>query len=125
VPGKGERYTGIVLSGKTPQNLRLQVLSRETPQVPGTLRIWNGDKGKRGGHFGTVTKVRLWGKDITYQKFRIDGQFTSGRKQRFVITGRCGCDPGSCNGIDGRTAQHQPERASRPVVDSSTSVLEP
>ena len=89
----------IVLTGKTPRNLRLQVLARQTPTVPGTLRIWNGNRGKRGGISGSVTKVRIWGNDSGYLKMRIEGTFTAGRWGTFAITGRCGCKGGSCNGI--------------------------
>jgi len=97
-PIGSSKREAIVLSGKTPANLRLQVLARETPTVPGVLRIWNGDRGKRGGHTGTVTKVRIWGSDPAYLMMRIQGTFTAGRKGGFTITGRCGCK-GGCNGI--------------------------
>jgi hypothetical protein len=97
-PPQSAKREAIVLSGKTPKNLRLQVLARETPAVPGTLRIWNGNRGKRGGISGSVTKVRIWGNDPAYLKMRVEGRFTAGRSGTFTITGRCGCK-GGCNGI--------------------------
>lgn len=115
-PPQSSKREAIILTGRTPRNLRLQVLARETPAVPGTLRIWNGDRGKRGGHTGSVTKVRIWGSDPGYLKMRIEGTFTKGRKGSFAITGRCGCKGGSCNGIpddgDGERASTMADRRS-------------